>query len=210
MPSIYQLKTAFSDRLRPATNALAAHNVTANQVTLFAMFGSVGLAALLYLGQTFTAMSPLFWLAIPVWMFIRMALNNIDGMLAREHNMATPQGAILNEMGDVVSDSALFLAFAAIPGIHIPLLVILTLLAVMSEMIGVVAIQIGASRRYDGPSGKSDRAFFFGLLGFTYGLDIMPGLWSTLILILINTLLILTILNRAKNALAELTESKAG
>uniref|UniRef100_UPI0025B840ED CDP-alcohol phosphatidyltransferase family protein n=1 Tax=Amphritea sp. TaxID=1872502 RepID=UPI0025B840ED len=165
MPSVYQLKSAFSDILRPTTNRLAAAGITANQVTLIALTGSVALASLLYFGSTLLNLSPLLWLCVPAWMFIRMALNNIDGMLAREHNMATPKGAILNEMGDVISDSALFLAFAALPGINIPLLVMLTLLAVMSEMIGVVAIQIGASRRYDGPSGKSDRALFFGLLG---------------------------------------------
>ena len=37
------------------------------------------------------------------------------------------------------------------------------------EMAGVVAVQIGAERRYDGPMGKSDRAFTFGLLhGFGF------------------------------------------
>ena len=207
MPSVYQLKSAFSDILRPITNWLAAAGVTANQVTLIALIGSVALAALLYFGSTLLNLSPLLWLCVPAWMFIRMALNNIDGMLAREHNMATPQGAILNEMGDVISDSALFLAFAALPGINIPLLVILTLLAVMSEMIGVVAIQIGSSRRYDGPSGKSDRALFFGILGLLYALGINPGAWSTAVLLLITILLCLTILNRAKAALQEAEDS---
>ena len=45
---------------------------------------------------------------IPITLLIRMALNAIDGMLAREHNMKTPLGAILNELGDVLSDSALY------------------------------------------------------------------------------------------------------
>ncbi|RTE66938.1 CDP-alcohol phosphatidyltransferase family protein [Amphritea opalescens] len=206
MPSVYQLKSAFSDRLRPITNYLAHKGVTANQVTIAALLGSIVLAGGLYFIETDTA-TPLIWLSIPVWMFIRMALNNIDGMLAREHNMATPEGAILNEMGDVVSDSALFLAFAALPGVNAPLLVILTLLAVMSEMIGVVAIQIGASRRYDGPSGKSDRALFFGVLGFLYAVGINPGGWSTLVLLLIIALLCLTIINRAKAALKEVKDS---
>lgn len=207
MPSVYQLKSAFSDRLRPITNYLARKGITANQVTIAALLGSIVLAGGLYFIETETATTPLIWLSIPVWMFIRMALNNIDGMLAREHNMATPEGAILNEMGDVLSDSALFLAFAALPGVNIPLLVILTLLAVMSEMIGVVAIQIGASRRYDGPSGKSDRALFFGVLGFLYALGINPGDWSTLVLLLITLLLCLTIINRAKAALKEVKDS---
>ncbi|SEQ96433.1 CDP-diacylglycerol--glycerol-3-phosphate 3-phosphatidyltransferase [Amphritea atlantica] len=207
MPSVYQLKSAFSDILRPITQRLAAAGVTANQVTIAALAGSVALAAALYFGSLLLNLSPLTWLSVPIWMFIRMALNNIDGMLAREHDMSTPKGAILNEMGDVVSDSALFLAFAALPGINIPLLVILTLLAVMSEMIGVVAVQIGASRRYDGPSGKSDRALFFGLLGFLYALGVNPGMWSSAVLLLIIVLLAVTIINRAKSALREVNSN---
>ncbi|MBN0987056.1 CDP-alcohol phosphatidyltransferase family protein [Amphritea pacifica] len=209
MPSVYQLKSAFSDLLRPLTNQLANKGVTANQVTVTAMLGSVLLAGSLYFSTANSLITPLLWLSVPLWMFIRMALNNIDGMLAREHNMSTPQGAILNEMGDVVSDSALFLAFAALPGINIPLLVMLTLLAVMSEMIGVVAVQIGASRRYDGPSGKSDRALFFGVLGLLYALGINPGTWSTLVLLLITVLLVATIVNRAKSALREVNGNTA-
>ncbi|WP_415889858.1 CDP-alcohol phosphatidyltransferase family protein [Neptuniibacter sp. SY11_33] len=204
MPSVYQLKSAFSDLLRPVTNFLAAKGVSANQVTVAAMVGSIVLAVGLYLAQIFLQSSPLIWLLVPVWMFIRMAMNNIDGMLAREHNMATPLGAILNEIGDVISDSALFLMFACLPGVNSPLLVLLTLLAIMSEMIGVVAVQIGASRRYDGPSGKSDRAVFFGLLATLYACGVPLEGWTTWALALINLLLLLTIFNRARAALVEL------
>ncbi|WP_415883080.1 CDP-alcohol phosphatidyltransferase family protein [Neptuniibacter sp. QD34_54] len=204
MPSVYQLKSAFSDFLRPVTNRLAAKGVSANHVTVAAMVGSIVLAVGLYLAQIFLQSSPQMWLLVPVWMFIRMAMNNIDGMLAREHNMATPLGAILNEMGDVISDSALFLMFACLPGVNSPLLVLFTLLAIMSEMIGVVAVQIGASRRYDGPSGKSDRAVFFGLLATLYAFGVPLEGWTTWVLALINFLLLLTIFNRARAALAEL------
>ncbi len=75
------------------------------------------------------------------------------------------------------------------------------------EMIGVVAVQIGASRRYDGPSGKSDRALFFGLLGFLYALGVNPGIWSSAVLLLIIVLLAVTIINRAKSALREVNSN---
>jgi len=204
MPSVYQLKTAFSNLLRPITNGLAAKGVSANQVTVAAMLGSILLALGLYLAQVFLQVPPAWWLLVPVWMFVRMGLNNIDGMLAREHNMATPIGAILNEMGDVVSDSALFLMFACLVGVNSFLLVLLTLLAVMSEMVGVVAVQIGASRRYDGPSGKSDRALFFGVLATLYALGVPIDGWVNWALAAINLLLVITIVNRARGALAEL------
>lgn len=43
-------------------------------------------------------------------------------------------------------------------------------LAVLSEYAGVVASLIGLERRYDGPMGKSDRAFLFGVLGVIVGI----------------------------------------
>lgn len=209
MPSVYELKSAFSDLLRPITDWLAAQGVTANQVTLVAMLGSIFLGLGLYLDTLYLQSSSLIWLLVPIWMFIRMALNNIDGMLAREHDMATPLGAILNEIGDVISDSALFLMFAILPGIHSPLLVLLTLLAIISEMVGVVAVQIGASRRYDGPSGKSDRAVFFGVLAFIYAVGFPLGNWTTWFLLIINLLLIVTIINRSRAALRALKQNQS-
>ena len=49
-------------------------------------------------------------------------------------------------------------------------------------MTGVVAVQIGASRRYDGPSGKSDRAFLFGALSLAFGLGAPVGPWIEVVL----------------------------
>lgn len=49
MPSIYQLKPAFQNLLRPLVQWLFKRGVTANQVTLFAMFISLALSIFLYL-----------------------------------------------------------------------------------------------------------------------------------------------------------------
>lgn len=147
-------------------------------------------------------------LLVPLVMFVRMALNAIDGMLAREHNMKSRLGAILNELGDVVSDAAIYLAFALVPGIPAVQVVIVVLLAIVSEMTGVVAVQIGASRRYDGPMGKSDRAFVFGALGLALGCSAPPGPWTGILLWAVAALLVMTIVNRARKALQE-TAGKA-
>ena len=55
------------------------------------------------------------FLALPPFLFIRMALNAIDGMPAREHGQKTALGTILNEIGDVLSDAALYLPPALTP-----------------------------------------------------------------------------------------------
>src|SRR5882724_507964 len=110
MPSIYQIKPRFQALLRPLVRALAAGGVTANQVTLAAAAMSVvaGIALATY-GETARV-----WLVLPVVLFVRMALNAIDGMLAREHGQKSPLGAFLNELSDVVSDAALYLPFALV------------------------------------------------------------------------------------------------
>jgi phosphatidylglycerophosphate synthase len=202
MPSIYGLKPRFQELLRPVTNALARAGVTANQVTWSAIILSLATGFAIFHWRFERGL-----LLLPVILFLRMALNAIDGMLAREHNQKTALGAILNELGDVVSDSALYLPLAVIPGFD-PLLVILVVLcAVFTEMTGVVAVQIGASRRYDGPMGKSDRVFVFGALALLLGLNLPIVPVVPYVLWFVLALLLLTIVNRARKALAELRGS---
>lgn len=199
MPSIYELKPRFQALLRPLVGALARAGVTANQVTVAAMLLSLAVGAALWRSPTGRAEL----LAVPVALFLRMALNAVDGMLAREHNQRSALGAVLNELGDVVSDSALYLPFAVVPGLPAALVVAIVLLAILGEMTGVVGIQIGATRRYDGPMGKSDRAFWFGLLALLLAFGVAPGRWTTVFLGGVAALAALTIFNRARQALRE-------
>ncbi len=199
MASIYDLKPAFQGLLRPLTGGLAAAGVSANQVTL----GALGLSAL---GGGLVALWPeQAWplLILPLVLFLRMALNAIDGMLAREHQMQSHLGAVLNELGDVFSDTLLYLPLALVPGIPALPVVLVVLLGVMVEMTGVVAVQIGASRRYDGPMGKSDRAFLFGALGLAAGLGLPLHPWAGVVLGVMFILSLVTVFNRARRALEE-------
>lgn len=202
MPSIYDLKPKFQGLLRPITRSLVNLGVTANQVTVFAALLSIGAGACLAIWPT--EQWPLFM--IPGMLFVRMALNAIDGMLAREHDMKSDMGAVLNEIGDVVSDSALYLPLALLSGFRPELIVAIVLLSVISEMTGVVAVQIGASRRYEGPMGKSDRAFAFGLICLLLGCGVSVEPWLDVALGVILILLLVTIINRAKRALQEVKE----
>jgi CDP-diacylglycerol---glycerol-3-phosphate 3-phosphatidyltransferase len=199
MPSIYDLKPAFQNLLRPLCQSLAHSGITANQVTIAAVLLSLGMGAAI----VWQPHSPWILLFLPLVLFVRMGLNAIDGLLAREHDMQTPLGAILNELGDVVADAGLYLPFALLPGVMPSLVVIVVLLAIISEMTGVIGIQIGASRRYDGPFGKSDRAFAFGLIALLLGLGISADVWLNIVLEIMIAFSILTIFNRAYQALKE-------
>jgi CDP-diacylglycerol--glycerol-3-phosphate 3-phosphatidyltransferase len=141
-----------------------------------------------------------------VALFLRMALNAIDGMLAREHDMQSALGGLLNELGDVISDIALYVPFGLIAGLAPVVVNAAVVFAVLGEMTGVIAVQIGASRRYDGPMGKSDRAFAFGLLAMLIGVGLEPGHWSDAFLAVLAFLAAVTVINRARAALDELDQ----
>ncbi|MEN8410450.1 CDP-alcohol phosphatidyltransferase family protein [Acinetobacter bereziniae] len=207
MPSIYQLKPAFQNLLRPLVQWLFKRGVTANQVTLFAMFISLSLSIFLYL---YYLNHPVNWwlLLFPLWMLIRMAFNAIDGMLAREFNQQSNLGAFYNELSDVIADTALYVCLIAFAFIHVKLLLLVAFLAILSEYTGVMAPLIGQQRRYDGPMGKSDRAFWFSLMTvvivffplFNTNLQLLSLICNG-ILSLMGVLLALTIYNRIKNSL---------
>ncbi len=200
MVSVYDLKPKFQNFLRPLCAALSGADVTANQVTVTAAAISIAL------GCAIAATGGAGWtlFLLPPVLFVRMALNAIDGMLAREFGLKSQLGAVLNELGDVVSDVALYLPFAAIPGVSAILVGLVVAIAGMTEIAGIVAVQIGTTRRYEGPFGKSDRAVFFGALALVLGAGLKPGLWTAIVLILGAFAGVLTIIKRARAALGEL------
>ena len=195
--SIYELKPKFQNLLRPLVRRLYSAGVTANQVTLAACILSILLGALL---TKFADISALFFL-LPIWMFLRMALNAVDGMLAREFNQKTPLGVYLNEATDVISDTALYLPFAFVAPFDWGVISLVIFLAFMSEFLGVLGQVHGSSRRYDGPMGKSDRAFVFGLIGTIYAVFGQLLAWFGWALYAVAFLLVLTCINRVRMGL---------
>jgi CDP-diacylglycerol--glycerol-3-phosphate 3-phosphatidyltransferase len=176
--------------------------VTANQVTLAAAVLSI-VAGIFVSTQS---NEPRVLLILPLILFVRMALNAIDGMLAREHGQASKLGAILNELCDVFSDVALYLPLGVFTGFHPKLVSVIVSLSIISEFSGVLGQTIGATRRYDGPMGKSDRAFWLGSLAILVGSGWVPaGAWINWVLSLLIALLMVTIIRRARRALRSIT-----
>jgi len=199
MPSLYQLKPAFQRLLRPAVGRLARAGVTANQVTVSAALLSLGVGAAI----AWRPGEPRLLLLLPAALLARMALNAADGMLAREHGMKSRLGALLNELGDAVSDAALYLPLAAVPGFPAALQAAAVALALITEVAGLAALAVGAQRRYDGPMGKSDRALVYGAVGFALGLGVPAGGWLTAVVAAVALLAAVTVVQRLRRALAE-------
>ncbi len=105
MITLYTLKPRFQALLRPLVGRLARARVTADQVTIAAALGSMAIGLVIVLAGG-TAVFP----AVADLAGARMALSAIDGMLAQEFGHGKIRSApILNELGDVVSDSALYI-----------------------------------------------------------------------------------------------------
>jgi phosphatidylglycerophosphate synthase len=166
MASIYDLKPRFQALLRPLIRHLARCGCTPNLITSLALLLSVAVGAILL----FYRDHPQVLLLLPIWLFLRMALNAIDGMMARELNMKSSLGAVLNEVGDVLSDLALYLPLAVLHPPSLWFVIAFSLGAVLTEFCGVIPQASGGPRAYDGPMGKSDRAFYIGTLGLVTAL----------------------------------------
>ena len=199
--SLYQLKPAFQSLLRPLVGRLARFGVTANMVTATALFGSLALGFWLALDPSRTTL----FLLMPIWMLLRMALNAADGMLAREFGQQSALGAYLNELADVVSDAALMLPFVFVAPFGWASVGVLIFLATVSEMAGALGPLVGAPRRYDGPMGKSDRAFVFGALALALGLlGSLPD-WTLWLMPVIGLAILLNIINRVRGGIRATT-----
>jgi CDP-diacylglycerol--glycerol-3-phosphate 3-phosphatidyltransferase len=198
MASIYELKGRFQSLLRPLTGALARAGVTANGVTVAALLLSLAVGIACWLVP-----HPRVLLLLPIALFVRMGLNAIDGMLAREHGQKSVLGGFLNEVSDVLSDAFLYLPLAWRPEFCGSAVVLFVVMAFLTEFVGVVAVSQGASRRYDGPMGKSDRAFLIGALGLALGQGVPPFLWVTALLWLGVLLGALTVARRVGRSLEE-------
>jgi CDP-diacylglycerol---glycerol-3-phosphate 3-phosphatidyltransferase len=206
--TLYDLKPAFQARLRPMVGRLAVAGVTANEITVSALIVSVAVGAAAIVGlESFGVTWP--FLLLPAWLPLRMAMNAIDGMLAREFGQSSALGAYLNELSDILSDAALYLPFAFVAPFGPWSVGLVIVAACISELAGALGPLVGATRRYDGPMGKSDRALAFGALATWIGLGLPTGAVLAGLVWLIAALTAVTIVNRIRAGLSEAAASEA-
>src|SRR5438874_13291566 len=140
--TIYALKPKFQNLLRPIAHRLGTAGATANQVALAAAIGSV-LVALLVI---WAAETRWVFLLLPLWLLLRMGLNAIDGILAREFGQQSRLGAYLNEICDVISDAALYAPIAVVEPFGPFGIAVVVFLSALTEFAGILGPMVGASR----------------------------------------------------------------
>lgn len=223
MPSIYDLKPKFQNLLRPILRVMHSMGISPNAITLAALALSFGTGVAVYYAQ-----KPDYrWLLLvpPAALFVRMALNALDGMMAREYQLFSDQGKILNEFGDVIADTAIYLPiwFTVTDAMYTAdpqwaawqleatrwAILGFVLLAILSEFAGVLAVDLCGKRLYQGPGGKSDRAFLIGLycLVLLFWADLAH--YALYYFAVLDLLVVMSIRNRLAAALKLAAERKA-
>jgi CDP-diacylglycerol---glycerol-3-phosphate 3-phosphatidyltransferase len=150
---LYAVKPWFVSRLRRAEDALVAHRVKPDVLTYAAVALSTLAGAAIIAGALLGA--PILWVLVAPLGLARLALNALDGSVARRTGRATPFGAALNEICDRISDVVLIgAALVVAPAELVLAAMTLTLLVSVAGMSGLSA---SGHRSYAGPMGKADR-----------------------------------------------------
>ncbi|MEB3005263.1 CDP-alcohol phosphatidyltransferase family protein [Capnocytophaga sp. G2] len=194
MISVYKLKPKFQQLLHPLLVWLYKRKVTANQITIVAIMFSLGIGILFWEASVI----PLFYLVLPIGLLIRMVLNALDGMMAREFGQTTRLGEILNEVGDVLSDVFIFFPLLKYHPESLYLVVTFIILSVLNEYAGIMGKVLGGQRRYEGPMGKSDRALLMGIYGLLAYLGVEIHAYSQVIFAIVIALLLVSTFIRLK------------
>lgn len=199
MISVYKLKPKFQQLLTPVLLFLNKKQITANQITISSILLSVIIGVLFWNADV----SNWFYLSLPIGLLIRMALNALDGMMARKFSQTSKLGEVLNEVGDIVSDMIIFFPLIKFQPESLYLIIVFIILSIINEFAGLLGKVVGKERRYEGPMGKSDRALILGIYGLIifFGVDISG--YSQYIFALIIVFLIISTYTRLKKSLNE-------
>ena len=192
MISVYNIKPKFQALLKPVLTFLHKRKVTANQITWSSLVLSLIIGILFW----FADCNTLLFLALPIGLFLRMALNALDGMMARTYNQQSKKGELLNELGDVVSDLFIYFPLLKFEPQSLYLVVGFICLSIVNEFAGIMGKVISGERRYDGPMGKSDRAFVMGIYGILSVCHVQLGGSSVWVFLAIVLLLIISTTTR--------------
>ena len=160
MISIYKIKPKFQQLLRPILKLLRKIGVTPNSITIFSILFSFLLSYFFWNAANNNS----FYLIVALGLIFRMMLNALDGMMASTYHLQSKLGEVLNEIGDVISDAAIYFPLILLSDLRIELSILFIILSLVNEFCGILSKVISGERRYDGPMGKSDRAFLIGVI----------------------------------------------
>jgi CDP-diacylglycerol--glycerol-3-phosphate 3-phosphatidyltransferase len=160
--SLYALKPGFVSALEGIQTRLIRRGVSADRVSIAGLVAAAAAAGGVVAGARF----PVAWLAVLPLCGVWMALNALDGSIARATGEASRRGALLNELADRAGDLLILTAGFFVSPWPIPAVALV--LVGISELVAAVGWAVTGRRILDGPMPKPDRAIVIGL-GATFG-----------------------------------------
>ena len=199
MKSLHDLKPQFQKLLKPVASALDKQGITPVQLMVI----SAGIS--LFAGLLLAAAAPTqyIFVLLPFVLVLRLTLNAVDELLIKVHKKDSKIAFYLGEIGDVFSDIVLYLPFLFIPGVSQILVIFNVFASTFTEFTGVLGLEIGKKRRYEGPMGKIDRAVAFSFVAVVYGLGLLGVGWVNFFLTIIFLAQGLTVYNRIFKAIVK-------
>jgi CDP-diacylglycerol--glycerol-3-phosphate 3-phosphatidyltransferase len=200
---IYSIKPGFQRSLRGVEMLLVRRGVHPDYLTLAAVGLSLVGGAALYGAWV----APWLLLVVPGLALGRIALNALDGLVARGTGLARPWGEVLNELCDRLSDVALFAGVALAPGSDAGLGAAVLVAMLVSSYVGTAAKAAGGRRQYGGVMGKADRMIMLSVACVAaFALPALPVFRFFLALVLVG--LCVTIFQRLRATYADLQSAR--
>jgi len=186
---IYSIKPLFQKTLKPLADFFIKIKLHPTAINFLALFVSITAGILIL----FIDMFSYFLFIIPLLLFIRIAFNALDGMVARGLKVSSVNGEILNEFIDRLSDCAIFIclniylikvisrsnrAIFFTADHKFLLCALFIILFLLNSYLGILGKAAGKSRIYNGFIGKADRMFYLGLACLVYFFVHMSLIWT--------------------------------
>jgi len=127
-----------------------AHRIHADTISCSSIVASA-LAGLCFWGAEDSI-----WLLLvaPLFCYVRLWLNMLDGMVALAAGQASPRGEILNDLPDRISDVLIFVGVAH-SGLASPLAGYwAAIFALLTAYVGTLGQAVGVQREFSGPMSK--------------------------------------------------------
>jgi CDP-diacylglycerol---glycerol-3-phosphate 3-phosphatidyltransferase len=157
---LYQLKPRFVARLGTIEDRLVARGIRADTLTFLSLVPAVVAGATIVVGAVW---HPAWWLLVGPGALLRMALNALDGSVARRTGTSHARGEVHNELVDRAAD-ALMLAPAAVVA-PAWLAAAAVAAAWATSLVAVLSQAVTGERAHGGPMGKPDRVLVLSLAG---------------------------------------------
>ena len=135
---------------RWATNLCIKLGISADAISYSSIIVAAAAALCFWQAQAW----PVLLFIAPLFCYLRLWLNMLDGMVALASNQASPRGEILNDLPDRISDIIIFSGVAASGYARPDLAYLAAIFAVLTAYVGLMGQAVSGKREFGGIMSK--------------------------------------------------------